>query len=56
MKIYPEQAPNSELTHKMIEHGWWILYTDVICIDCKKEHAYTNTNQGKCLACGGECS
>ena len=52
MKIYP---PPEGITEEQLKNGQWQVYADVECVDCRKVHALTNTNGGKCTKCGGEC-
>ena len=53
MKMFP---PQRGLTNEELEKGHWLVYVDVKCADCGKEHALTNTVNGKCVRCGGKCS
>ncbi len=66
MKIYPprgrtecEGCGRTEprgLTEEQLKKGHWQLYADVVCEDCGKEHALTNTLPGqRCKRCGGQC-
>jgi len=52
MKIYP---PERGLTNEEIRKGHWSIYADVKCIECGLEQALSNTINGKCKRCGGEC-
>lgn len=52
MKMYP---PPRGLSNEELKSGEWLLYVDVRCTDCGKEHALTNTRDGKCVKCGGKC-
>ena len=52
MKIFP---PEKGLTKDEICRGDWLLYADVTCQVCGKEHAKSNTNNGYCIRCGGKC-
>ena len=53
MRMFP---PERMLSREELEKGHWALYMDVRCVDCRKEHALTNTVNGKCVRCGGKCS
>lgn len=64
MKVYPppprpcsccQHDTDCGLTNEELKKRHWLLYIDVKCIECGKEHALTNTNNGKCIRCGGEC-
>lgn len=54
MKMYPPK--DKKLSIEELKKGLWLLYVDVKCAECGKEHALTNTNSSKCIKCGGRCS
>lgn len=60
MKIYPKpnvpEGQDAGFTAEEVRSNQIMLYADVKCEDCGKEHALSNTRNGRCIKCGGRCS